>query len=537
MLDVDSFEDLGRLEKKLGVELRGISTEVRTQRARLHIHFPWPEDADIRNSVGKAIRDGFEGLDVRGEGGLAPLPPSAGYTFSNDIPMAPAPPELVEWAVSRTRLPHHGGAADRPRVEVPDGEMVREGSRNSAIFWGAYDMHREGKSLEEAEAWALAFNEKRCDQGSTHPHTDAEALRTVRSAYRYPVRRAEQDAQAREVMERAWRRFYEEELPKSGRGKKRDSHRSLLEFGDRIGRFIEVILDGEVRRAIAVSLSSRQGAIPAATSNVTFWKCLNRLEAEEKILAQSRLSGKKLGDEQPETWLILEPVTKVNSPVISPLQERDVGGVNLRHRPEKTPCFRYRHPVGNARGGTLVAAEVHGPSTAEELAEVMGYSRVADFKRKHLKVLVERGDLVDRDGVYAIPGDYGERMEAERHASYSASKRRRVGVDPSGRLTHSVDYGPEKSDVERDAEDLARYEKQRQKLREALEKKRRFYQDPANSTDELLEVPKNLAPVVADGLISELEPAGDDPPDPDGTIRDEREVFEIMREFRAREAA
>ena len=61
MLDVDSPEDLERLEKKLelGTSLRGISTEVRTQRGRLQIHFLWPEGEDIRNSIGKMVRDLF----------------------------------------------------------------------------------------------------------------------------------------------------------------------------------------------------------------------------------------------------------------------------------------------------------------------------------------------------------------------------------------------------------------------------------------------------------------------------------------------
>jgi hypothetical protein len=60
VLDVDSLSDLKHLEETLGVKLRGISTEVRTQRGRLQIHFLWPEGVDIRNSVGKTLKDGFE---------------------------------------------------------------------------------------------------------------------------------------------------------------------------------------------------------------------------------------------------------------------------------------------------------------------------------------------------------------------------------------------------------------------------------------------------------------------------------------------
>ena len=75
-------------------------------------------------------------------------------------------------------------------------------------------------------------------------------------------------------------------------------------------------------------------------------------------------------------------------------------------------------------------------------------------------------------------------MEEERHTPYSASKRRRTTVD-QGRVTKCVDYGEGKSDVEREADDLDRYKEDRRKFREALEKKRRAHQDPANSPKEL----------------------------------------------------
>jgi hypothetical protein len=92
-------------------------------------------------------------------------------------------------------------------------------------------------------------------------------------------------------------------------------------------------------------------------------------------------------------------------------------------------------------------------------------------------------------------------MQAERTAPYSAWKRRRKTEDENGRVTRWVEYGPEMSDAERDRLDLQRYEMQRTKRQEEIEKrKRRTHQDPSNSPEELLPVPKNLFPA-EDGYI------------------------------------
>jgi hypothetical protein len=192
-----------------------------------------------------------------------------------------------------------------------------------------------------------------------------------------------------------------------------------------------------------------------------------------------------------------------------------------------------------------VAVEKYGPSTAEELASVMEYSRVRDFRRKHLDVLVERGDLVERDGVYARPGDYAERMQAERHAAYSSWKRRRVSADPqSGTLTHWVEYGPEKSDIERDADDLGRYKEHRRRHRKFLEKKHIWFQDPANSLEDTAPQRSYPSSKAGDELCRELLNARDEerqaPPGeaPEGdAIASVAEVFDLARAFFGEEVA
>lgn len=514
VLDVDDFEDLARLEELLGIKLRGTSTEVRTQSGRLHIHFLWTGSTDIRNSVGGKVNDGFDYLDVRGGGGLAILPPSSGYAFANNLKMVKAPPELVAWAAGRSRRRDAGGA-DRTRVELEEGESVGEGARNNALFDGCYERRQQGRSPEEVEAWALSFNAERCSP----PLPEGEVLTTARSACGYPVRGQKKDPEAERIGRNAWRSWWNELVPRGGRSKLRDSARVLLENALEHPNVVEAITeDGEVRKAMVSSISCRQGGPRAGTSHMSFARAMKKLEESGRILK----GNDDRREDHSQTWLILDPATNCYTSGQAPPQGGDDWGVTPGRGPELTPCFRWRHPVGNARGGTLAAAEVYGPKTSEELAEIMGYSRVRDFERIHLRPLVERGDLVERDGLYGRPDDYRERMEDELQTTYPAWKRRRISVDPSGMETRWVEYGPERSDVERDERDQKKYEEHRRKFREYLEKKRRAFQDPANSADELLEIPRNL--YEADGRISELEPVEEPEPMPD-----EAKVFELAR--------
>jgi hypothetical protein len=490
VLDVDSFEDLVRLEEILGVQLSGISTEVQTQNGHLQIHFSWPEGLDVRNSVGKKLKDGFEGLDVKGEGGLILLPPSAGYSFANDLPMVEAPPELVEWATSRTRSQRRGDDTQRRReVDAGEGEIVEEGGRNDDLFDRCRAWRDAGLSPEEGEAKALAYNEKWYRPALS----EAEVVRTAQSAYSRPPQRRGPDPEAERIGEAAWRNWWEELVPHGGRSKLRDSARVLLENALEHPNVVEVVTeDGEVRKALVSSISYRQGGPRAGTSHMSFGRAMKKLEEAGKLLRST--SNDERHEDPSQTWLILDPATNCYTPSISPRRGEDAEGVTPCRGPEMTPCFRWRHPVGNAGGGVLGVAEVYGEETAEEMAERAGYSRVRDFRRMRLDPLVERGDLVERDGVYAISEDYERRMAEELNEPYSVTIRRRTSVDPSGMETHWVEYGPEKSDVEREAEDLERYEDQRRKRREFLGKKRTWFQEPSNAPDELLEVPTNLAP-------------------------------------------
>ncbi len=467
VLDVDSLAALEELEEEHGRLPETLT--VRTPSGGLHAYFEYVEG--ITNSPGGLPK----GLDIRGQGGYVLVPPSPGYMVKDKAPIAEAP----GWLLDRIRSRHRGeegGQSRRPRVEVPEGEPVLEGGRNNALFWGCLDQSQRGASPAEVEAWGLTFNETRC----VPPQDEGAVIRTARSAAGYPIRRKEVSPEVEEIVEKAWRDWFETMLPGGGRSKLRDCSRVLLEFGGRFGGFIEVIIEGEVRRAVAVSVSVRQGALPAATSHMTFSRSMRRLEEEGKVLRGTE----ERKDEDASTWLILEPATKCYTPASR--GRESVRGVTLRREPLQTPCFRWRGLVGNTGGGVLVAAERWGPQTADELAERLGWSRKRDLKTRHLARLVELGLLEEDGGVYRIPGDYRQRVEEVRSMRYTTIRRRkRESHDGPRKVVWVEEVVHVASEAEREEKDRRRYEEQRRRFREALERKRAGQELPPEVVDLL----------------------------------------------------
>jgi hypothetical protein len=243
VLDVDGPEDLERLEEQLGVVLRGISTEVRTQSGNLQIHFLLDPRAGevsvIPNSVGKKLSDGFELLDVRGEGGQVLLPPSAGYSFANDLPTAEAPSRLVEWAVGRKRK--KGGSygtssnskSTQRSSQVGDGPIL-SGARHDTLASILGGKHDGSRSLDELIALALEINVTRCVPPIGAPG-DEDDVSDVEKIARWvffqppcqPTNGPEQE-RGDQLLEEAGRYWSERVLSKGGRGKLCDVFRACL---------------------------------------------------------------------------------------------------------------------------------------------------------------------------------------------------------------------------------------------------------------------------------------------------------------------
>ncbi|ACX52015.1 Bifunctional DNA primase/polymerase [Ammonifex degensii KC4] len=153
-----------------------------------HYYFAYPE-------VVVPTRAGvLPGVDVRGDGGLAVLPPSLHPTGRRyewargrspwEVPLAPCP----EWLLGLVRGRGEGGddggvaGADRPRLDplaVLAG--VEEGRRDMTLFRYACRLRAQGLSWEEARALVLT-----AAAACRPPFPEREALKCLRSAWKYP---------------------------------------------------------------------------------------------------------------------------------------------------------------------------------------------------------------------------------------------------------------------------------------------------------------------------------------------------------------
>jgi hypothetical protein len=140
----------------------------------------------------------------------------------------------------------------------------------------------------------------------------------------------------------------------------------------------------------------------------------------------------------------------------------------LSRLPEETPCFRWRGFVGKGRAGVLNVLEVFGAQGVEELSQRLGWSRVRDLRARYLVPLIDLGLVEDKGGVFALAGDYAERLEGVRRARYGGGERKVTSKNPDGRRVSRVIQVPPKSEVEREADDRRTYEGQRNRYRERL---------------------------------------------------------------------
>ena len=144
----------------------------------LHLYFSHPVAGSvIRSSAGKL----GVGLDVRGEGGYALVPPSihpsgARYEWTrplNGLAPASAPAWLLEMVTS----------AARPAVQASEIGILLEGHRNDTLFRDACYLRRKGWEQSAIESELLAQNLRRCRP----PLPDAEVRTIAASAATYPV--------------------------------------------------------------------------------------------------------------------------------------------------------------------------------------------------------------------------------------------------------------------------------------------------------------------------------------------------------------
>lgn len=158
---------------------------VRTGGGGSHLYYRWPSGVQASQS---GLSDH---VDIRSNGGtkggyvLAPgsVTSKGPYSIEDDLPIAPAPPWLVELCRERPRPKF-----ERPRFAQP-GRITSytgleravatavEGDRNQCLVWAARSMCEDGADVEEAVSLLVP-----AAMTAGLPRREAEA--TVRSGYR-----------------------------------------------------------------------------------------------------------------------------------------------------------------------------------------------------------------------------------------------------------------------------------------------------------------------------------------------------------------
>ena len=526
VIDEDVPGELARLEEALGVRLRGISTEVKTPSEGRHVHLVLPEGVEVPGSVGKNLEgDGFPGIDVRGEGNLALLPPSPGYSFNNRLPRTEAPPEFMEWAISRkkaARPPTTAGQGGSVATFVAGEDPIPNGTRHDALASILGHAHDGTRSLADLTDLAHQVNASRCVPPIGSPGDDSldDVDRIAASIHAKPPcrrrKKRDPDPDVEEALAACSDHWYAERLPGGGRSKVRDVYRAALKSAANRSEMAEAVVDGEVVKGPAFSDSCRQLAEVANTSHMSVSRNLNRLEemgALTRIEAPEGLAHTYILT--PAKTTPRTSVTPQGQPPASPIGERLVRGVTLvRADGLNVPFFGWRSPTGNSRAGAWAAMEAFGPLTEEQLAHRLGISRPRDARRRILEPLEALGAAV-RDGeTWSVPEDHELVADSLWHEPYATVTRRRERTRTSeGRVVTAVEeHVTVASDGERVEAMKERHRKDRelfaQRLREAAERS----EEELRQDDEIRELlnawddeREGLAVDEADGFVGELE--------------------------------
>lgn len=181
VIDVDAHGVDGRVFMRNFERAHGrlpVTVTTITPSGGIHLWFAWPEGLELpRNAINAGL-----GVDIRGEGGYALVPPSqvdgTPYRFADgrdpeSVGVATAN-ELVVKLVDELR----GGG--RRQAAHPDGlpQVVREGGRNEACYRYACHVRARGGTPEDVAVLTTAYNSILCQP----PLDGTEIGRVVASA-------------------------------------------------------------------------------------------------------------------------------------------------------------------------------------------------------------------------------------------------------------------------------------------------------------------------------------------------------------------
>ena len=179
VIDIDNEIAFEALTRRYGA-LR-CTVEQQTGRGR-QLFFRYPDSATVRN---KTSVGGGSGVDIRGEGGYAIVPPSQhvngkvyAWEMSSDPTNGAQPAELPPAWLELLAEPIS------PRTLTTDGEAggaLNEGQRNDGLFRLACAMRAKGMSRAAIVAALLQENQTRCEP----PLQEREVRSIVQSAGKY----------------------------------------------------------------------------------------------------------------------------------------------------------------------------------------------------------------------------------------------------------------------------------------------------------------------------------------------------------------
>ena len=157
VLDIDTNK--GGLKSKASIEERyGPLPRTRTHHTGgggLHYIYRNPDGKNIRNAV---MLGGYQGIDLRANGGYIVVPPSRHesghyYRLLDDSEIAPAPAWLMELATKKR---------NSPGQTTEDTPSIARGKRNATLASLAGTMRCRGMPEEAIEAALLEVNRRQC---------------------------------------------------------------------------------------------------------------------------------------------------------------------------------------------------------------------------------------------------------------------------------------------------------------------------------------------------------------------------------------
>ncbi len=429
VLDVDQPAGLEALEAERG-ELPPTRTHS-TGNGGTHYLYRYPVGEEVRNSAGKLA----PGLDVRGEGGYAVVPPSATtrpYELLDDLPLAEPPAGLLE-ALRRKATPRSGGPGSRAGLSAIssdiEGPPIPDGQRDDTLFHIGCKLRGEGHD-EPAILDALdRVNRARC----TPPMPDEQVRIKARQAARYPKGNATAKASAETL----------EALDGIEAGRLWDSDWKGSRW--KVPRSVFVALVKQARRhgqlipaGVRVTMSTRSLALAAAASKRSTDKAIRRLR-EAGIIRRD--DAERSGTEAGAFVLVAQlPAQKypTHPPGSAPGESGGSSGLPLR-APLTAPRLRWTAPIVECEGGICVRVgtlrrlgktceqivdvleRASGPMALEDLAEALGSKRPRDLRRRVVSRLEAAGVVVahntGRMETISLAHDWLDRLNAEREAA------------------------------------------------------------------------------------------------------------------------